>query len=77
MKKYKSVSLFYYVSAAYDGILGLTFLMFPLAIFNWYETTPPNHMGYIYFAAALLIVFAIMFINIGRKPLHNRNLILS
>lgn len=75
MGKHKGISLFYYLSAAYDGILGLAFLIFPIAIYNWYEITPPNHVGYVHFPAALLIVFAIMFINIGRQPIRNRNLI--
>lgn len=75
MKKYTSVSALYYVSAAYDGILGIAFLWAPLAIFNRLGTTPPNHVGYIHFPAALLIVFALMFINIARQPLRNRNLI--
>ena len=75
MKKYNGISLFYYFSAAYDGILGLSFLLLPLSIYNWYGITPPNHLGYVHFPAALLIVFAIMFINIARQPLRNRNLI--
>jgi len=75
MKKHKSISLFYYFSAAYDGILGLAFLFLPLPIYNWYGITPPNHVGYVHFPAAILIVFAIMFVNIARQPLRNRNLI--
>lgn len=75
MEKHKGISLFYYLSAAYDGILGVAFLIFPIAIYNWYGITPPNHVGYVHFPAALLIVFTIMFINIGRQPIRNRNLI--
>jgi len=75
MRTHKGVTLFYYTSAAYDGILGLAFLISPLYIFNWLEITPPNHLGYIHFSAFLLIVFAIMFINIARYPVRNRNLI--
>jgi len=75
MEKHKGISIFYYLSAAYDGILGIVFLFIPLSIYSWYGITPPNHVGYVHFPAALLIVFAIMFINIARKPLQNRNLI--
>jgi hypothetical protein len=75
MDKIKGISIFYYLSAAYDGILGIAFLLFPISIYRWYGITPPNHFGYIHFPAALLIVFAIMFINIARQPLRNRNLI--
>jgi hypothetical protein len=71
----KGISIFYYLSAAYDGLLGIAFLLAPLSIYNWYGITPPNHVGYVHFPAALLIVFAIMFINIARHPVRNRNLI--
>jgi hypothetical protein len=75
MEKHKCISIFYYFSAAYDGILGLAFLLFPISIYNWYGITPPNHVGYVHFPAALLIVFTIMFVNIARHPVRNRNLI--
>lgn len=75
MKEYPWISILYYVSAAYDGILGLAFLSMPLRIFDWCGTTPPNHIGYVHFPAALLIIFAFMFISIARNPLRNRNLI--
>jgi hypothetical protein len=75
MEKHKSISIFYYLSAAYDGIFGIVFFFLPLSIYSWYGITPPNHIGYVHFPAALLIVFAIMFINIARQPLRNRNLI--
>lgn len=75
MNKFKNISIFYYFSALYDGILGIVFLFFPLTIYNWFEVTHPNHVGYVQFPAALLIIFAIMFLNIGRHPLQNRNLI--
>ena len=71
----KGISIFYYLSAAYDGLLGIAFLLAPLSIYNWYGITPPNHVGYVHFPAELLIVFAIMFINIARHPVRNRNLI--
>jgi hypothetical protein len=76
MKKYKWISILFYFGAAYDGILGLAFIFIPLSIYNWYGTTPPNHFGYVHFPAALLVVFALMFINIARQPLRNYNLIL-
>ncbi len=75
MKKHIWISILFYVCSAYDGILGAAFLAFPLSIFEWYKVTPPNHLGYVHFPAALLIVFALMFINIARHPLRNLNLI--
>lgn len=75
MKKYSLISCLYYASAAYDGVLGLAFLSFPLVIYSWFGTTPPNHVGYVHFPAALLIVFALMFVNIALNPLRYRILI--
>ena len=68
-------SRLFYLAAAYDGILGCAFLFFPIAVFAWQDVTPPNHVGYVQFPAALLVVFAIMFISIARDPMHNRGLI--
>ena len=36
----------------------------------------PNHWGYIYFGALLLIIFGIMFFEVAYNPTANRNLIL-
>lgn len=75
MKKILVASVLFYIAAAYDGILGTVFLVSPISVFEHFEITPPNHPGYVQFPAMLLIVFAILFINIARKPLENRNLI--
>jgi hypothetical protein len=37
--------------------------------------TPPNHVGYVQFPAALLVIFGIMFAVVARRPRENRNLI--
>jgi hypothetical protein len=63
------------VAAAYDGILGIVFLVAPARLFAFFEVPPPNHFGYVKFPAALLIVFALMFVAVARKPIENRNLI--
>ena len=75
MNSIKWITLLFYVAAAYDGILGAAFIFLPFSIFSWFNVTPPNHPGYIHFPAALLIVFAVMFIKIARAPIRNRNLI--
>jgi len=62
-------------SALYDGILGFAFILAPLSIFEWYQVTPPNHIGYVLFPALLLIVFALMFVQIAIDPVRNINLI--
>lgn len=76
MKKHLPVTLLFFLAAAYDGILGILFLMSPMYIFERFEVIPPNHAGYVQFPAMLLIVFTILFINIARNPIANRNLIL-
>lgn len=76
MSQNRSVSTLFYVAALYDGILGVAFLVAAPALFEWVGVTPPNHFGYVHFPAALLIVFALMFVAIARNPVANRGLIL-
>lgn len=75
MKKNLAVSLVFWASAVYDGVLGLAFLAAAGAIFEWSQVTPPNHLAYVQFPGALLIIFGIMFLAIARKPHKNRGLI--
>lgn len=75
MKTTTGISTLFWIAAAYDGILGVAFALAPASIFERIEITPPNHFGYVQFSAALLIVFALMFIAIARDPLQNKNLI--
>ena len=64
------------LAAAYDGILGLAFIVAPAGIFAMYGVEPPNHMAYVQFPAMLLILFAIMFYRVATDPVGNRELIL-
>jgi hypothetical protein len=75
MKRKPIVSLLFVIAALYDGVLGVAFLFAPAALFRWFEVTPPNHFGYVHFPAALLILFAIMFLAVAVNPSANRNLI--
>ena len=75
MSRPRAVSVLFYVAALYDGTLGVAFLLAAPALFEWVGVTPPNHFGYVHFPAALLIVFALMFVAIARKPVANRSLI--
>jgi hypothetical protein len=75
MKKDVGIRVLFLVAAVYDGALGLLFLFSPEAVFDWFEVTPPNHVGYVQFPAALLVVFAILFLAIVRSPARNRGLI--
>jgi hypothetical protein len=63
------------VAALYDGILGVAFFLAWPAVFRLFEVTPPNHGGYVQFSAALLILFAFLFMRIARDPAANRDLI--
>ena len=67
--------MLFIVAALYDGVLGAAFLFASGALFDWFGVTPPNHPGYVQFPAALLIVFAVMFMAIAVNPVRNRNLI--
>jgi len=75
MKTNVFTPLIFYFSAFYDCILGIFFLIFPKTGFDFFNVTYPNHWGYIRFPAAVLIIFGIMFFQIARNPLRNRNMI--
>ena len=65
----------FYLSAIYDGVLGLLFLFFWRQLFAQFQVTPPNHAGYVQFPALLLMIFGAMFLQIARDPVRNRSLI--
>ena len=69
------ISPLFWVAAAYDGVLGLVFLAAPGWAFTRFDVTPPNHMGYVQFPAALLIVFGLIFVAIARDPVACRGMI--
>jgi hypothetical protein len=75
MKTKRAIAALFIVAAIYEGLLGIAFLFGSGALFQWFGVTPPNHPGYVQFPAALLIVFAIMFMAIANNPVGNRNLI--
>jgi predicted tellurium resistance membrane protein TerC len=76
MKSLLPVRLLYFAAAAYDGLLGLAFLIDAPRVYAWADITPPNHWGYIHFAAGLLAIFGLMFLMIALRPAANRNLVL-
>lgn len=65
----------FYVSAFYDGVLGIAFLFFWPQVYEMFGVTPPNHGGYVQFPALLLVIFGWMFLRIARDPDANRGLI--
>ena len=70
-----SVTALFVIAAIYDGAVGLMFLFAPAWAFERFGVTPPNHFGYVQFPAALLLVFAWMFIQVALRPIENRLLI--
>jgi len=69
------IRVLFAIAAAYDGMLGVLFMFAPDYPFRLFDVTPPNHMGYVQFPAALLIVFGIMFLNLARDPVRYRGLV--
>ena len=63
------------LAAVYDGVLGVAFLMAPAAVFERFQVTPPNHYGYVQFAALLLILFGGIFTQVALAPVRCRYLI--
>jgi hypothetical protein len=75
MKSLRPIRVLYAVAAAYDGLLGVAFIVAAPRIYAWVGITPPNHWGYIHFAAGMLVIFGYLFLQIARKPVENRNLV--
>ncbi len=75
MKNRIAIFVLFVVAALYDGVLGLLFLFAAGPLYDWAQITPPNHLGYVQFPAALLIVFALMFLAVALNPRKNRSLI--
>ena len=75
MKTHTWIAPMFYLSALYDGVLGLAFLFAASSVFDWFGVTPPNHYGYVHFPGALLITFGLLFLTVARDPAANRNLI--
>ena len=75
MNAHPAVRGLFLLAGLYDGVLGAAFLIAPEWVFRTAEVTPPNHWAYVQFQAALLLIFALMFVAIARDPIANRNLI--
>jgi hypothetical protein len=75
MNSRSMIPVLFVVAALYDGVLGFAFLFAAPQVFAWLDIPSPNHLGYAQFPAALLIVFALMFVAVALKPRENRSLI--
>lgn len=72
MKRLPLIHTLFVVAALYDGLLGLLFLLFPRMPFDWFSVAPPNHLGYVRFSAAVLLIFGLMFAAISLDPVRRR-----
>jgi len=76
MKSLLPIRILYALAAAYDGLLGLAFLVAGPQLFDSLGITPPNHWGYVHFSAGVLVIFGYMFFTIACRPIENRNLVI-
>jgi hypothetical protein len=76
MNTTRSIAALFWITAMYDGALGAAFLLAPGSIYRLADVPPPNHWGYVQFPAALLVIFALMFVAIARDPVKNSGLII-
>ncbi len=76
MKSLLPVRILFSIAAIYDGLLGLVFIFAAPAAFRLAGVTPPNHWGYVHFAAGMLVIFALIFLRIARDPAGNRALVI-
>jgi hypothetical protein len=72
----KTIRLLFFIAGLYHFLIGLGFLVFGPEIFEKMGVPPPNHWGYLQFAALLLMVFGIMFFAVAQDPVSQRNLML-
>jgi len=75
MKKTMLIRGLFLLAAVFESVLGLAFLSAPESIFEKFNVTPPNHWGYIQFPAAVLLIFAWMFLFVALRPTARRHLI--
>lgn len=72
----KWIKALFVVSGIYDGVLAVAFLFFGHEIYRIANVEPPNHWGYLYFLALLLLIFAFIFFRIASNPIARREQII-
>ena len=73
--KVKTIKLLFIISALYDFILGVIFLVGFRKIYNYFNIALPNHDGYVQFGAALVAIFGVGFWFVAQDPQRNRDII--
>lgn len=69
------MKLLFVIAGLYDLLIGAVFLLFGAQLFSAAEIPPPNHWGYLQFAALELIIFGLMFLAVSRDPASQRGMI--
>ncbi len=64
----KSIKIVFVVAGIYDLLLGFASVVAAPQIFRLAGVAPPNHWGYVYFPALLVVMFGIMFLRIAADP---------
>jgi hypothetical protein len=76
MKSPAWIPILFALVALYDALLGLLFLFAPQWPYQHFNIPPPNHFGYVQFPAALLLIFALMFLRVAADAVRRRELII-
>ncbi|MGA2907297.1 MAG: hypothetical protein ABSE36_06320 [Terracidiphilus sp.] len=71
----KWIKFLFVVAGIYDLVFGFASVIAAPQIFRIAGVTPPNHWGYVYFPALLVIIFGIMFLRIAADPAGRLELI--
>lgn len=71
----KWIKIVFVVAGIYDLVLGFASVVAAPQIFRFAGVTPPNHWGYVYFPALLVVMFGIMFLRIAAEPVRRIELI--
>jgi len=64
----KTVKAVFMASAVYDILLALIFGLFYKPVYNTFQTTLPNHAGYIQLIAMYILIFGIGFWFVAKNP---------
>jgi len=64
----KWVKILFIVAGIYDLVLGFASVVAAPQIFRAFHVAPPNHWGYVYFPALLVVMFGVMFLRIAADP---------
>jgi hypothetical protein len=73
--KFRWLKPLFIVAAVGDVAFGVIFLFFPGAVLRYFDSAPPEFLGYIQFPALLIFIFAAIFFRIALDPVTYRFMI--